>query len=189
MKKLIIAISAFFLSVCLLSCSESSTQYAPHDTTETAKQTVHTHEWEEDSQKIFYGAESQVYEIVLPRNGETVEYDPPLNVFTDENGFRVEAHAAEREGNTIHFYTKETAYYFDPVFMQIVTADGELFISLNGVLGDNGTYRYDIHKWEKDTETYDYYLNRLKYYLGDAYRSDLDYYLVSMGNVYETPKK
>ncbi len=131
---------------------------------------------------------SEVYGITLPGDGETIEYDPPFNIYTDEDGHKIDAYSASRSGKTITFYTSETEYYFGALAMQIVTADGELFVSLNGFRGNDGAYEYVISKYT-NKKNYEFYLKMIKDGLGENYNAELDYYLVSFGMVYETNKE
>ncbi len=159
------------------SLMEVSTELTPGNAGEAAAEVPTSY--------VFSAPPPTVYEITLPDDGQTVEYDPPFNIYTDEDGHKIDAYSASRSGKTITFYTNETEYYFDGLAMQIVTADGELFVSLNGFRGDDGAYEYVINKYT-NKKNYEFYLKMIKDGLGEKYNAERDYYLVSFGTVYET---
>ncbi len=184
-----IMIITLFLVSCCASCSKSSVDDDDNSqeiVTSTSESNVTTSE-----QQIFEGMPLEAKEIRLPNDGERITYSPAFTIFTDEeSGRSLTAIYAERNGETITFYTTETEYFFDPLGVTIATSAGEIFISMNGIKQDDGTYKYDIllYEYTSDDDPVKNTLSEIKAYLGEAYEEEKNYYYVSCFFVYDSEK-
>lgn len=138
------------------------------------------------------GFEFKATEIALPADGEKLTYSPALLLYSGDDGKKMEALSSERHGKTITFYTSETDYFFDSIGMTILTSSGEIFISLNGKKTEDGTYKYEIDRFDGSPDPNDKTLEltpkEFKDYLGDSFDPTKNYYSILYVNVYMSSK-
>lgn len=124
----------------------------------------------------------EIHEIILPADGETIRYPDGFVIYQDEEGRTLTALEAYREGANLYFNVEDSAYYFD-LAMTMLTAQEEVFVSLNRVDDETTSFDYvictvDHLKEEYRTATINCAVRDIAGRLGDEYSHEKNYFYV-----------
>ncbi len=120
----------------------------------------------------------EVFEILLPEDGETVIYSPSIIFYENDKNEKLEVSSCTKNGNKLIFTTNETEYWFDPLGICILSTTGEVFVGLNGIKQNDGTYHHETIVLDPDYHqvTIDLTKKEIKDYFKENYNEDLSYF-------------